>query len=158
MNTLEWLESTALAILVQESMWAYPLVLSLHAVGMSLLVGTIVVIDLRLLGVAKRAPVETFVQLIPVAWTGFIINAMTGASLFIAGATTHYFNPAFRIKIALIVVGGLTAWAFGPLVFRRTPHWPSDGSTPVSAKCLAGLSLAIWLGAITAGRLIAYIL
>ncbi len=158
MDILIWLENTKLALLVQESLWAYPIVLSFHAIGMGFLVGTIIIIDLRLLGVAKQAPVTAFAQLVYVAWAGFAINAVTGISLFLAGATTLFFNPAFQIKILLLMLGGLTAWAFRPLVFNVANDWPADGSTPTSAKILACASLTLWLGTIVSGRLIAYIM
>ena len=144
-------------MLARESSWMYPLIVTMHAIGMAFLVGTIAMIDLRILFVAREAPIRLFRKLLVLAWIGFAVNVLSGVTLFLADATKVFFNPAFRVKILLIVIGGVSAWLFRPLVFGPAADWLAGGVAPMRAKLLAAVSLISWVGAITAGRLIAYI-
>jgi hypothetical protein len=158
---LAWLESTSLAIMMRDSLWAYPIVLTIHAIGMALLVGTMAVIALRVLGVWRFsiAPLQKYFL---VVWIGLGINAISGSILFMtapsafAGATHFYLSPTFRIKMLVIVLGVVTAWLFRARLLRDGTDW-LDGDAPQGAKALAGLSLVLWFGAIMAGRLTAYL-
>lgn len=158
---LAWLESTAIAVWMRDSLWAYPFVLTFHAIGMALLVGTMTVIALRVLGVWRFsiAPLQKFFL---VAWTGFSINAVSGVFLFLtapsafAGATHFFFSPTFRIKMLVIVLGGITVWLLQARLSRDGIDW-LDGDAPQGAKALAALSIVFWFGAIMAGRLTAYL-
>jgi hypothetical protein len=156
MELLAWLEATSLAVWVRESgsLWAYPLVITLHTVGLSILVGGSVAIDLRLLGAAESLPVAPLARLFPLLWTGFVINATTGAMLFMAAATTKAFETIFWIKLACIALGVASVYllqtrAFGDVSVLR-------GDVTPRAKLLAIVSLVVWTGAIVAGRLMAY--
>ena len=158
---LAWLESTSLALWMRDSLWAYPIVLTFHAIGMALLVGTITVIALRVLGVGRFsiAPLQKYFL---VVWAGFVVNAVSGSILFLtapsafAGATHFFFSPTFRIKMLVIVLGGVTAWLLQARLSRNGTEW-LDGDAPQGAKVLAGLSIVFWFGAIVAGRLTAYL-
>ncbi len=145
----EWLENTSVALWVGESLWAYPFMLSLHVIGLAIVVGILSMLDLRLLGSFKGIRTAAFLPLIRFAWIGFLINAISGCFLFSSQATTFVQNKAFLIKIACIFVGAiLTAVLQNKL---------RDPSADDSMKGLAVLSLALWLVAITAGRLTAYV-
>jgi hypothetical protein len=157
MPFLIWLRdnSTSTWIRESESVWAYPTVLFLHTFGMSMLVGLISAIDLRVLGVGRQLPLRPFARLLPLVWIGFWINLVTGTILFAIDAPTKIVNPAFPIKLALIAVG---------MVLVRVAHrdllrYEPDASPLVETRdrVLAGLSLAVWAGAVTAGRLMAYV-
>lgn len=152
MNELfAWLEGTSLAAWVRESpsIWAYPTVLTLHTVGLSLVVGASAVVDLRLLGVARRLLLRSLAPLFPILWAGLALNATTGLMLFIADATTKGHQPVFYAKLSLIAVA---LWA--TLATRGAVQ---HGERTDSAARWAGVSLACWAGAITAGRLMAYL-
>jgi hypothetical protein len=158
---LAWLETNSLAIMMRDSLWAYPIVLIVHAIGMALLIGTMTVIALRVLGV-WRFPIAPLQKFFVVAWAGFIVNVVSGSVLFLtapsafAGATHFFFSPTFRIKMLVIVLGGVTAWLLQARLARDGTDW-LDGDAPQGAKALAGLSLVFWFGAIMAGRLTAYL-
>jgi hypothetical protein len=126
----------------------------MHTVGLALLVGANIVLDLRLLGFAQRLPLEELTRAFRIMWIGFWINAVTGAALFAADATTRGTSRLFISKLFLVAFGVLVIVAIRRRVFGATPDQPRIG---VTAKVLAATSLAVWVAAITAGRLMAYV-
>jgi hypothetical protein len=157
MEFLMWLEGLSFSrwIASSTSIWAYPSVLTLHTIGMGLLVGTIVVVDLRILGIAPVIPLAPMESCLPVVWVGFWLNALSGTTLFIAGATRHAVNPFFYIKMTCIALGVVNIQLLRRRVFRNSTSMETE-PVPMKDKILAGMSLALWAGAITAGRLMAY--
>jgi hypothetical protein len=157
MEFLTWLENLDFSRWVANStsIWAYPSVLTLHTIGMGLLVGTIAVVDLRILGVAPVIPLASMENLLPVMWLGFWMNALSGTTLFIAGATRHAANPFFYIKMTCIALGVANIRLLRRRVFRKSPS-VDPAAVRMKNKVLASTSLALWAGAITAGRLMAY--
>jgi hypothetical protein len=153
-NFTAWLEGSALGVWTRESpsIWAYPTVLTLHTIGLGVLVGANAVIDFRLLGFAARLPIASLVPLYRFMWAGFIINAITGVMLFVSNATTKARQPVFYVKLALIAVGLLITAA----IRRRSVEPTSPSSETDAATRLAALSLLVWTAAIAAGRLMAY--
>ncbi len=157
MNFLNALEQMRFSIWVRESssIWAFPMFLMLHTVGMSIVAGLSAMIDLVLLGFWPKMPVKPLMRLYPLMWFGFGINAVTGAALLVADAVTKLTNWDFYVKMAF-VFGGM-----GVLYIMRRQVFgdPQLDKMPVkgSAKRLAWLSLVCWFGAITAGRLLAYL-
>ena len=154
-----WLENTAIGVWTRESpsIWAYPTVLTLHTIGLGVLVGANAIIDLRLLGFAPRLPLPSLSPLYRFMWAGFAINAITGALLFVANATTKSTQPIFYVKLALIAA----ALAITGAIRRAVAGEPSTSHQPAppvrSARRLAVVSLVLWTGAIAAGRLMAYL-
>ena len=145
----EWLENTSVAIWVGESLWGYPFMLSLHVVGLAIVVGILSMLNLRLLGSFKGIRTEAFLPLIKFAWIGFFVNAVSGVFLFTSQATTFVQSKPFLIKISCILVGAILT----RVIQTRLTKSGSDDSM----KGMAVVSLMLWLVAITAGRLIAYI-
>jgi hypothetical protein len=156
MEFLTALENSGFGTWVRESPspWAYPSVLFLHTVGLSFLVGLNVVIDLRLLGWARRLPLAPLEGFYRVMWPGFWLNAVSGTALLIANATTKATNPAFYFKMGFITLAMIILARIRRSVFHGAQ--PGNGDVPRSARLLATASLACWAGAITAGRLLAY--
>jgi hypothetical protein len=148
-SVLAFLEQTGLATWIRESgvLYGYPLILFLHTLGLSTVVGTSAAIDLRLLGVASTIPLAPLEKLFGLMWAGFALTAATGALLFVADATKHASNPAFVVKLAF-VAGGVVTLA---LVRSRVFHRRQRGAI------LAAASLGCWLVALGAGRLMAYV-
>lgn len=157
MDLLLWLENTSIAQAISTSIWMYPTFESLHYVGLALLVGSIMLIDLRLLGFARSLPLRTMVTLLPWVWAGFIINVITGTLMFVYGATSFWPNPAFRIKLVLMALAGVNALLFTLAAGRSGEDWVSSGQTPATVKTIATLSMIFWLGVMTAGRWMAYV-
>jgi hypothetical protein len=142
-------------LLQSNSIFAYPTFLFLHTVGMAMVAGVSAAIDLRLLGLAPAIPVRPLERLYPVMWWGFGINLATGTALVIADATTKLTNPDFLVKMTF-VFGGIAILA---IMRKRIFRFPAldKALLPASAKPLAWISLACWTGAITCGRLLAYV-
>lgn len=156
---LEWLEaieSSAYPTFVRESpsLWAYTLVLSLHAMGLAVVVGLSAAIALRLLGVAQGIPLAPLGRLFPAMYVGFWVNALSGLALLAANARGMLGNPLFYAKILFIVGGIVVMRLLRRKVFNE--HLASTGQPPESARNLAVASLACWTLAIIAGRLTAY--
>jgi hypothetical protein len=141
-------------LLSSNSIWAYPTVLTLHTFGMMALVGSALMIDLRLLGFGRGIPLQSLDRLVRVMWCAFALNAVTGTMLFVADATKRGPSLIFWTKLSFVAVGLITA----VLIRRRNFN---NGSEPVvisgPAKRLAVVSLLTWCAAITAGRLLAYV-
>ena len=152
---LTWLETTGLAMWIRESpsLLAYPMILTLHTFGLGLLAGAATVVNLRLLGVARRLPVAPLRSLFKVMWIGFWLNAVTGSLLFIADATVRGTSALFMAKLLFVALGVAT------IVLIKRAVFDAPGGPAVSAqgKRLALLSLVAWTVAITFGRLLAYV-
>lgn len=152
------LAATSLAGWVKSSDWAYPLLETAHLIGLGLLFGSIVMMDLRLLGLSRVLPIGPLGRhLLPWAWTGFAINLVSGALLFISDAPEFAANSAFRVKVVLIALAGLNVLLFHRGAYRRAVE-ADPGQRPRAASLVAGtLSILIWVGVIAAGRMIAYV-
>ncbi len=156
MELLAALEDSAFAIWVRESptVWAYPTVLTLHAVGLAVLVGANAAVDLRLLGFGRQIALADMERFFPAMWIGFWINAISGAMLFTVDPTTKGVANIFMIKLALIAAGVMLIVLIRRTVYGRGPEAATATS---AAKAFAALSLFVWAAAIAAGRLQAYI-
>jgi hypothetical protein len=149
------LQESALGHAMRASPFLYPAVEILHILGFVLLVGSIVALDLRLLGLARNVAIQPAAALLlPVAHGGFLLAIVMGFLLFSADAAHVVGNPAFRAKLLLIAAGliNVVITHLGP--WRRIAFWHLDA--PAGAKFTAFISLLIWLAAVCAGRLIAY--
>jgi hypothetical protein len=149
-----WIEATPFSIWLRESpsFFAFPLMLSLHAIGMGLAAGINGALALRLLGAAAAVPVGDLRRFFPVMWFGFWINALSGIALLIAYPTKALTNPVFYLKISLIAAALVISRAITRRAFAgRTPD-----RCPPPVRRLAVLSLSAWSLAIVAGRLLAY--
>jgi hypothetical protein len=155
MGFFEWLDDTQLSHFVAETLWAYPTLETMHTVGMALLIGSLGLIDLRVLGFKPELPLLETQRLLPLAWLGFTMNAFSGTLLFVSDAVMFSSSYTFRIKIALIILGGVNAALLGRGVFQ-TPAGAAPVEPSRGAKWIAGTSLVFWFGAIICGRLVAY--
>ncbi len=154
---MEWLESTALAEWVRTSLIGYPLVLTLHSVGMAIIVGLAMVVDLRLIGRFERIPLAALANLLRLAWYGFAINLTTGAMIFTSQAVSYTTSPTFIIKI-LMVIGGVSVAAYmQPILRREAAGWGSTAGIPQGMRTLAIASLVMWSITIITGRFTAYL-
>ena len=148
---LIWLESTPLNewIIGSPSLFAFPGILALHAIGMGFAAGLSAAIDLRILGVARTVPLSEMRRLLPMLWAGFWLNAASGILLLIGYPTKALTNPVFYLKLSLIA-GGL-------LILRATLRRVRESlAISGTTKLLAAVSLIVWAAAIASGRLLAY--
>ncbi len=157
MEFFEWLEGTGIANAIRTTPWMYPTFETAHYIGLSLLVGGILLIDLRTLGFARVLPLRSMIGLLPFVWIGFLINVVTGSLLFIYGATNFGTNAAFGLKMTFMVFAGLYALAFDLAVRRSRTDWVAADRPPTFVKVFATLSLLLWICVVTTGRWMAYL-
>ena len=154
-HALSALQNSAFSNWIQET--AYPLVITAHSIGLALLVGLLVVIDLRVLGFAKGAALPGLRKLMTVVWIGFWCNAISGAMLFAIDAKKDYYSWLFRSKLLLIALGLIMGARISWTVLKKTNEYASgDAEAPQQAKVLAVVSLLAWASAIFVGRWLAY--
>jgi len=134
------------------SLWSYPIVLTLHTMGLAILVGFNWAVDLRLLGFAPSVPVGSMKNFFPLMWFGFWINLVSGVILLMADATTKMTSWVFGVKMLFVILGMIILRKIQTGVFH-----PEKEDLVQDGKLLAGLSLACWVLATTAGRLMAYL-
>jgi hypothetical protein len=147
---------TPMGEFMRTSTWAWPTFESLHFIGMSLLIGTIGVFDLRLLGFARAVPVGALHRLIPIGITGFVLNLSTGFCFICATPDQYLFNAAFRWKVVFILIAGLNVLFFYTRIFRRLEAFSENMPPPLTARIVGGVSLAAWIGVMSAGRLLTF--
>ncbi|GAA2097476.1 DUF6644 family protein [Actinomadura alba] len=157
-TVLTWLETVPPASAVRDSRWGYPLTEAAHITGLAIMVGAIVLFDLRLLGAARQLRVTALAGH-ALRWSriGFTVVALTGSLMFMAHATQLAYNTVFQLKMLLIAAAGLNILLFHTGLFRDVKDWDADVRTPPSARAAAVISLTVWPAVIICGRLIAYV-
>jgi len=144
--------------MIRESDNAFSVIESIHVLSITLVFGTIAVLDLRMLGlILGYIPVTRIARsVLPLTWSGFCISLVTGLLLFWAESAKVYWNPAFRVKLILLLLVGLNPLIFHTTIYRRAEEWEALHVSPWRARAAAIVSLALWSGVIIAGRAIAY--
>jgi hypothetical protein len=150
---LVWLEATGLAEWVRMSTPGYPSMIALHAIGMAVMVGLSLLIDLRVLGWFAGIPLHALQRFFGLAWIGFGINLVSGSALFSAQATSYIVDWVFMTKMALVVLGAMTAAILQPAVAKTAPGGEASGVM----KAVAAIAIVFWVVAIVMGRLTAYL-
>ncbi len=158
MEFLASLEATELSQWIRFSFWGAYILLSFHAIGMALVVGLVLMMDIRMLGYAKGITPEAFSRMLPVAWAGFAVNFLSGLLLFVSNGTKLILNWSFQLKMSLIAAGGLSLWLLWRSVRSEIEIAGDFAATTNKQRVLAVASIIFWIGALTAGRLIAYTL
>jgi hypothetical protein len=151
-----WIEGTWLHTAMVQSPVAFTLAETLHFMGLSILIGALVLIDLRGLGLMKRLPLLEMHKLVPFALAGFAINLLTGLAFIFSSPGAYFDNLGFQLKMGLIVLAGVNALAFEFLVFRPLVAGDAGAATGPAVRITSGLSLALWAGVLIFGRLIPY--
>lgn len=156
MGFLEWLQNSWVGMTVAQVLWAYPLLETVHSLGMAMLIGSLGLINLRVLGYKPELPLLGTQQLLPLAWLGFTLNAISGTLLFTSTAVDFFASNTFRFKLVLIALGGVNAALLGRRVFREVAAEKPAPPPSASTKWIAATSLVFWFGAVCAGRLVYY--
>lgn len=138
------------------SPWGWPIAESLHFIGLSFLIGTVGVFDLRLLGLAPAIPIPSLHKIVPWGVAGYALNVATGFCFFVTAPDQYFYNPAFRTKMGFMLLAGLNM-----LLFYKTTAAEligSENKRPLAnpAKIFAAVSLGCWIAVIICGRLITY--
>jgi len=154
---LNTLEHGGIAQAMRDSMWLYPAVETVHIVGFIILVGSVIMFDLRVLGLSRRVPVSMLARhLLPWGASALILIVPAGLLMFSSDAGNLVGNRAFVLKMLLLMLAGTNAAAFHMGVFRTVSKWDQGMAAPLAARLHAGVSLLLWLGIVTCGRMIAY--
>ena len=157
MTAMGAIEASALGQAMRQWLWLYPSVETVHIVGIALLVGSIVVLDLRLLGLSRSLPVRRLsAHILPWTAASFVLIIPSGLAMFVAHAGELIANPVFAVKMCLILLAGANAGVFHAGVFRSAGKWDVDVMPPLAARAAAAASLLIWISVIACGRLLAY--
>lgn len=153
---LNWLDSTTLSTWLKESpsVWAFPAVLTLHTTGLAVLVGASYVLDLRLLGIGRNVPLSQYRWVFPTLAVGLFLNIVTGILLFIKNPTTWGTAVPFFIKMGLVIASVATLVPMRSLVLGSGAE---QRDVSGNMRLLAIASIVVWTGAVTAGRLLAYL-
>ena len=158
MAWLQWVEQSSVSTTIRDSVWLYPSIEILHITGFVALVGAAAMFDLRLLGVSRHLPVDQVSrQVLPVARLSVLVVVPSGLALFVSDATAISANPAFRLKLVLLVGAALNAYAFHRWCLPSVMTWRVDSPAPLRARVAALTSLLLWTAVISCGRLIAYL-
>jgi hypothetical protein len=154
----EMLYQSSFGTMLRDSNNAFSVIESVHVLSITLLVGTIAVLDLRMLGLILRSvSVSSLARsVLPLSWSGFAVSVTSGFLLFWAEAAKMYVNPSFRTKLVLLVLAGFNALVFHTTIYRRAQEWEQQHISPWRARVTAIASLMLWGGVIIAGRAIAY--
>lgn len=155
---LKSVEASALASKIRDSLYLFPLIESAHVFFLALVFGTIVVIDLRLLGIASsRRPFQRVASdILKWTWIAFALTAATGALMFTTNARVYYHNPFFRTKMLLLLLTGINMLVFELTAGRTIHRWDKSPSAPPVGKAVAVASLTLWISIISMGRIIGF--
>jgi uncharacterized membrane protein len=154
-GALAWLQSTWIATAVAENDILFPWIESVHVLAIVLVVGTISIVDLRLLGVASLdiSARRLMRDVIPYTWGAFVVAAITGSLMFSSDAVHYAQNRLFQAKLVMLVLAGLNMATFHFFGVRDIERWEAPGATPpVAAKAAAAISLLVWITVVSLGR------
>lgn len=158
LSLCQWIYLTHASVAIRESIWVYPILDVLHCVGILLVAGTIVVVDLRLLGFGlRRSTVSNVIgQVLPFTLSGFAFMALTGSLLAWSEPVRLYHSLFFPWKLLFLVIAGLNALFFHYGVYRGVGAWDSASLTPARARVAGVVSIVCWICVIAAGRAVGY--
>ena len=151
------LETTGAGRFMRESLWAFPIAEAIHIMAFAIVVGSIVVLDLRLLGLSRRIPVAKLsAHIVPWTLGAFAFAVASGLSMFTAHTADYLTNPVFMLKMGLILAAGVNAAMLHVGAMQSGAAWDIAAGTPLRVKVAAGASILLWLSVIACGRLLAY--
>jgi Family of unknown function (DUF6644) len=152
------LENTGIATAIREGSTLFPWIECVHVLALTLVIGSIAVVDLRLIGLTSRdrGVAEVTAAVLPITWSAFLCAVVTGVLMFSSNATTYGSNIYFRIKMALIVLAGINMGVYHLAVNRGVEDWRSARTTPARARVVGALSLCLWIAVVAAGRWIGF--
>jgi uncharacterized membrane protein len=157
-DLISYFENSALADNIRENDLLFPLIESVHVVAICLVVGSILAVDLRLLGLASinRSVSRVTAGILPLTWGAFVVAVGSGSLLFISNATKYLGNGFFIAKIVLIAAAGLNMVIFHVIGAKDLPRWENDTRLPFQARLAGGVSILLWVAVVACGRWIGF--
>jgi hypothetical protein len=154
----QWLHDTPFATAIRESGVLFPWIESVHVLAVTLVVGSISIVDLRLLGIASvnRSVASLSIEVVPFTWTAFGVAVLTGSALFASHAVGYAHNFQFRMKMLLLVLAGVNMLVFHLIMGRGVGRWSECAVTPWQGKIAGLISLMLWIGIVAFGRWIGF--
>jgi hypothetical protein len=151
---MEWLQASSLAVFIHQTKWAFTTVEVVHVIAISLVIGTIAIVDLRLLGLAStnRPLTELTREVLPWTWVAFGLAAITGSLLFISQATAYFATTTFWIKMSIMVLAAINMLIFEFITVRSVQEWDLKRTPPLPARLAGGISLGCWVLVVIFGR------
>jgi len=156
-SIVHWMEQSWLGQAGRDTFWLFPLGEIVHFFGLCLLMGAILVVDLRLLGFTKRMSLQATLQLLPAAVVGLLLNLASGIIFLCAHPENYWPSWAFQLKLFSILIGALNALWFKWMEAPRLARLPADADVDVRAKIVAAMSITIWIVVITLGRFLPFV-
>jgi hypothetical protein len=152
------LQETAVATAIRENGSLFPWVEALHVLALTIVVGSIAIVDLRLVGWASphRAVRSVLAEVLPCTWVAFAFAFLTGALLFSSNAETYAHNSFFRAKLLILVLLGLNTFVFGRFTMRGISAWDEARRPPLQVRAAGAVSAALWIGVVICGRWIGF--
>jgi uncharacterized protein DUF6644 len=155
---LQWLQDSSIAMAIREGETAFPWIECVHVLALTVVIGSIAIVDLRLLGVASRdrGVAQTTAGVLPVTWTAFVFAVTSGGLMFASNATVYAHNFYFQFKMALIALAGINMAVYHLFLNRGVDTWHTPALTPLRARVVGGLSLCLWIAIAAFGRWIGF--
>ncbi|GEM_PF-67105 len=155
---LKSVEATTFATTIRDSIWMFPIIESIHVMSFTIVVGTIAIIDFRLLGLAStnRSFQKMSSEILKWTWAAFVVTVATGLMMFTTNARIYYHNPFFRAKMILLILAGLNMAVFELTAGKTVRTWDNSPSAPRVGKGVAAVSLVLWVSIIFMGRIIGF--
>jgi len=159
-NIWESIEYSPMGVSIAESLWAFPMVETVHVMALVTVLGTLLVMDLRMLGWASTAvPIRKVSEdTLKWTWMAFVLAAITGTILWVSKAHSYMINPYFLTKMGLMAVAGLNMLFFHFVTYKTVDQWDTAASPPAAVKLSAVLSLVLWIVIVFCGRAIGFTL
>jgi uncharacterized protein DUF6644 len=154
----QWLHDTAWAETIRANELLFPMFESLHVLAITLVLGSIAVVDLRLLGFASRnRPLTKLLrEVLPVTWVAFAVAVISGGTLFASNAVEYAHNFPFQMKMLLMLLAGLNMLVFHFITYRGIGQWDESSRPPPAARAAGAISVSLWLGIVAFGRWIGF--
>lgn len=156
-SIVQWMEQSAIGVAGRDTFWFFPAAEIVHFFGLCLFMGAMLVIDLRLLGFAKRLSLHAAMQFLPAAALGLFLNVISGIVFLCAHPANYWPSVAFRLKLLAIAIGGLNALWFKWMEAPRLANLPDDADVDARTKLVGFLSLFIWIAVIVLGRFLPFV-
>ena len=156
----ESVQASPLADYIASSAWAFPTIESIHVIALITVVGTIMIMDLRLIGATSKtySVMETSKDTLVWTWAAFVLAAITGTLLFISKASIYTIVPWFLAKMVLLVLAGVNMAVFHVFTWNTVKHWDVNSEVPTPGKVAGWLSLVFWVLVVICGRWIGFVL
>lgn len=157
-SMLQLLQDTRIATAIREGESLFPWIECIHVLALTLVIGSIAIVDLRLLGIRSRdrSVLETTAEALPITWSAFALAVVSGALMFSSNALAYAHNGFFQAKMMLIAFAGLNMLGYHLIVGRNAASWDTAASTPLRARIVGGVSLAAWIAVAACGRWIGF--